>query len=275
MSTLTICTFNIRFGSAKDGVNAWDKRRDILFRTIDRINPDILCVQEAEQFQINEILAGVTCTKFGCIGEGRNGGAYGEHTPIFYNTSRLAVDQSDTFWLTDGDSTRTGPPAWGANLPRITTWASFRLLPASASRFLVFNTHLDNESPSAREHSTSMIVKRIRDLSTPDVNAAFVTGDFNNLSSSANELEVFREDGFFDTFEATMNRPTEDRAPSFGTFHGFTGRAYSSIPKIDFVWLKRLKEGMEVREAGIIRDGEQGLYPSDHFAVYTVVQVAK
>ena len=122
-----------------------------------------------------------------------------------------------------------------------------------------------------------MIVKRIRESSKPDVSVAFLTGDFNNLSSSANELETFRNEGFFDTFEATMNRPTEDRAPSFGTFHGFTGRAYCSIPKIDFIWMKRLKEGargIDVKEAGIIRDGEQGLYPSDHFPVYTVVEIA-
>ncbi|KAJ3043203.1 hypothetical protein HDV00_005523 [Rhizophlyctis rosea] len=278
MSALSILTFNIRFGSANDGTNAWDKRKTILYRLIDKISPDILCLQEAEHFQILDILANVKCAKYEYIGQGRNGGTYGEHTPILYNTSRVAPNQNGTFWLTDADSTRAGLPAWGANLPRISTWASFRLHNGPSDPFLVLNTHLDNESVNAREQSAEMIVNRITNTSSEPYSVAFVTGDFNNLSSTAKELQTFRNAGFVDTFEATMNRPTETGQLSFGTFHGFLGRAYSSIPKIDFIWMKHMKDGRaggEVKEVGIVRDGEQGRWPSDHFPVYAIVELAR
>ncbi|KAJ3181100.1 hypothetical protein HDU85_003805 [Gaertneriomyces sp. JEL0708] len=56
---VTITTFNIRFGSAADGPNAWRNRCELLLETICELNSDILCMQEAERFQIEEIVDGL------------------------------------------------------------------------------------------------------------------------------------------------------------------------------------------------------------------------
>ncbi|HEV3486111.1 MAG TPA: hypothetical protein VG106_11935, partial [Vicinamibacterales bacterium] len=37
---LTVMTFNIRYGTAADGEDRWEKRRDLLFATIEAFKPD-------------------------------------------------------------------------------------------------------------------------------------------------------------------------------------------------------------------------------------------
>ena len=66
--------------------------------------------------------------RYAYVGVGRDDGAEaGEYSAIVYDSTRLAVVSSGTFWYAD-DPERAGSIAWGANLPRICTWARFRLL---------------------------------------------------------------------------------------------------------------------------------------------------
>ncbi len=44
-------SFNIRYGTAKDGENHWDKRHDHLLQTIQNFRPDLLGTQETLKFQ--------------------------------------------------------------------------------------------------------------------------------------------------------------------------------------------------------------------------------
>lgn len=43
---LRVMTFNVRYGEADDGINAWPKRRDLMVEVIRREHPDILGTQE-------------------------------------------------------------------------------------------------------------------------------------------------------------------------------------------------------------------------------------
>src|SRR4051795_6558118 len=49
---LRVSTFNIRYGKAKDGENAWDKRRELFMRTVKNMDPDLLGMQEVLAFQL-------------------------------------------------------------------------------------------------------------------------------------------------------------------------------------------------------------------------------
>ena len=56
-SSLKVMTFNIRYGTAKDGENHWDKRREFLVETIRKFSPDLLGTQETLAFQKDYLLA--------------------------------------------------------------------------------------------------------------------------------------------------------------------------------------------------------------------------
>src|SRR5689334_10102599 len=56
-TTLTAMTFNIRYGTARDGENAWDRRNGMVFQTVRDADPDVVGLQEALKFQVDEIIS--------------------------------------------------------------------------------------------------------------------------------------------------------------------------------------------------------------------------
>ena len=46
-----VMSFNIRYGTAKDGENHWDRRKEFLVQTITAFDPDLLGTQETLGFQ--------------------------------------------------------------------------------------------------------------------------------------------------------------------------------------------------------------------------------
>src|SRR5688572_17683699 len=48
---IRVMTFNIRYGTASDGENHWDKRKEFLVETIKAFDPDLLGTQETLGFQ--------------------------------------------------------------------------------------------------------------------------------------------------------------------------------------------------------------------------------
>src|SRR5688500_7368624 len=120
---LTVMTFNIRYGTAKDGENEWSKRRDMLFEVIRDGRPDLLGLQEALDFQIDEILAAVS--GYAVVGVGRDDGAEkGEYSAILFRTERFHVAEAGTFWFSD-TPTVPGSRSWGNQITRISSWARF------------------------------------------------------------------------------------------------------------------------------------------------------
>ena len=69
---LHVMTYNIRYGTADDGPNRWDRRKEFLVETIRTFDPDLLGTQETLKFQrdyLAEQLPG-----YAAIGVGRNDG---------------------------------------------------------------------------------------------------------------------------------------------------------------------------------------------------------
>ena len=67
-----LMTFNIRYGTADDGENNWQNRRGLVFDLIKQHNADIIGLQEALKFQIDEILSETAF--YEKIGVGRDDG---------------------------------------------------------------------------------------------------------------------------------------------------------------------------------------------------------
>ena len=50
-SDLKVMSFNIRLGVANDGENHWDKRKELVLKTIQNFGPDLLGLQEVWHMQ--------------------------------------------------------------------------------------------------------------------------------------------------------------------------------------------------------------------------------
>jgi endonuclease/exonuclease/phosphatase family metal-dependent hydrolase len=257
---LTVMTFNIRYGTAKDGENEWSARRDMLFQVIRDAKPDLLGLQEALDFQIDEILAAVS--GYAVVGVGRDdGGEKGEYSAILFRTERFHVAEAGTFWFSDTPSV-PGSKSWGNQITRISSWARF--IDRDGRGFYHFNLHLDHQSQPSRERSTVLLRGRIDTRAVPD--PVIVTGDFNvgENNPALSTLTGGSSAPFVDTF-----RVLHPDVKDVGTFSGF--KVGSIGPdKIDYILVG---PGTEVLSAEINRFSRNGRYPSDHFPVTARVRL--
>lgn len=90
-----IMTFNIRYGSANDGENHWKKRREMVFDVIRKQKSDVIGLQEALRFQIDEIRQALPM--YAEIGVAREDGKInGEYSAILYRADRFGVGEAGT-----------------------------------------------------------------------------------------------------------------------------------------------------------------------------------
>jgi endonuclease/exonuclease/phosphatase family metal-dependent hydrolase len=254
---LRVMSFNIRYGTAQDGDDAWPLRRERTFTVVRDIAPDILSLQEALRFQLDEL--GAAFPAYREIGVGRDDGkTAGEYAVILYRADRLAADSGGTFWLSDTPDV-PGSMSWGNRITRIATWALLRDR-TSGARLAVINVHLDHESQPSRERGVALVLERLRRLA-PGLPVVF-TGDFNAGEDNA-AVAAVRAGGFADTF-----RVRHPDAAFPGTFSAFRGD--STGPKIDYVFVRG---SWDVTDAMIVRTRPGGRDASDHFAVTAVLRL--
>ena len=123
-NTLSIMSFNIRYGSARDGSNHWKLRKDMVFSVLEDQQPDVVGLQEALGFQINQITE--TVSGYTSIGVGRDDGkTQGEYSALLYRSDRFDVQDSDTFWLSETPNV-VASMSWNTACTRICTWALFK-----------------------------------------------------------------------------------------------------------------------------------------------------
>jgi len=263
---LQVMSFNIRYGTAKDGDNHWSARREMLFDVIRERNADLVGLQEALAFQIDEIQAAVA--GYAVVGVGRDdGGRAGEWSAILFKVGRFRVADAGTFWFSDTPEVPASK-SWGNNITRICTWA--RLIDRDGRGFYHFNLHLDHESQPSRERSTLLLRQRIEARAFP-ADPVVVTGDFNvGERNPALTSLVGGEPGAAAAFVDTYRVRYPDAA-TVGTFTGFKLDATTG-DKIDYVLVQ---PGTEVMSADIIRTSRNNRYPSDHFPVVARVRLAQ
>jgi endonuclease/exonuclease/phosphatase family metal-dependent hydrolase len=266
---LRVMSLNVRYGTAPDGDNAWERRRDLVARAIEGSSPDLLATQECLAGQARWLES--RFPRFGFVGAGRDDGREaGEMVAIFFDRERFSKAAEGHFWLSEKPDT-AGSRGWDAALPRIATWVRLRPSGRSAGDFCFVSTHLDHEGAVARIESARLLERKL-DVLCAGV-PVILAGDFN-APASDDRNGPYRELTFpragrprvlTDTFRAAGG--TRNSATGEGTFHAFTGRGGSD--RID--WILVSPEFSTV-SAGIDRDCPEGRCPSDHFPVTAVIR---
>ena len=248
---ITLMTFNIRYGTANDGENSWEFRRDHVVETIRDSNPSVLAIQEALLGQLQYI--DKQLPQYAKIGEHRSGNTKGEFSGLLIDTRKLEILEQGQLWLSETpEEISTG---WDAALPRTATWAKVRVV-GTSSPFILFSTHFDHRGKESRIESAKLICKNALELSEGNMPVA-IMGDFN-CSDGSVPYKVFTGSGF------TTARTCKD----CGTFHEFTGR--QDVPNIDFIWLN---DKWKRIHAETLRPRKNGKCASDHDPVTATVEL--
>ncbi len=252
--SVEVMAFNIRYANPGDGADRWELRTELVFDVIRRHAPDVVGLQEALADQMDGLQTAFPEYRF--VGQGRDGGLDGEYSALMVLDRRFEIVTSGDFWLSPTPD-EIGSRGWDAALPRMCTWAVLRERGGGDS-FVVMNTHFDHRGVEARLQSARVILDRRRaHADLPLV----LTGDLNAGESSP-PLAELRAAGLRDSF-----REVHPDATGVGTFNGFRGETDGD--KIDYVMVD---DGWEVLAAAIVRDHDDGRYPSDHFPVVATLR---
>ncbi len=250
---LKIMSFNIRYGTANDGKDAWPKRHDLVLKTITNYQPDLLGTQETLPFQADFLKQQMA--DFEYFGWSRDEMANGEQCGIFIRKERFEVLDSGQFWLSETPEVKYSK-SWDSSLPRVATWLRLKDK-QSDNRELVFaNTHFDHRGVEARRNSAALLRQRLAEIASG--RPIIVTGDFNCGEGSDPWTELLSGSRLHDSFREFHLKKSDNE----GTFHGFTGKPGQE--RID--WILTTKE-FAPDESSIDRTNDNGQFPSDHFPV--------
>lgn len=252
--TIDVISYNIRYDNPNDKPNHWENRKDFLISQLNFYSPDVFGTQEGLVHQLRAIDEGMD--NYTYFGVGRDhGDDRGEFTAIFYNTDKLKVLKESTFWLSE----TPGVPSkgWDAALPRICTYGLFENK-EDGSKFMVFNTHFDHVGEKAREESSKLILKKVKELNT-DGYPVVVTGDLNLESESGGVQAILTE------MEDAHIAAGKNAFGPDGTFNGFD-ITKPVERRIDYIFVS--PDRVEVLKSAILSDSKDCRYPSDHLPVF-------
>ena len=262
---IRVMSFNIRYGTANDGVNRWENRRTALIETVTRFNPDLLGTQETLAFQRDYFLEQLS--GFQTVAAGRDDGKEaGEMAALYYRKDRFELLGSGHFWLSETPD-QVGSKGWDAALPRIATWVKLqdRKSP-DVSPILFLNTHFDHKGRNARAESASLIRAKLQEIGAEC--RWIVTGDFNADPKDVTYANLFAQRDtssrlLSDTLRVVQPTPQSNE----GTFSGFDAKQTGG-PRIDWIGCS---DHFIVQAAEIVHDAVDGRTPSDHFPVTSVI----
>ena len=176
---LSVMSFNVRYGTAKDGDHVWDNRKDAACAMIVDQHPAVFGVQEALDFQLAYFQE--HCPGYKYVGVGREDGiSKGEHMAVFYDTERIELKEWGTYWLSE---TPFQPSlGWDAQCRRTATW-TLLVDKATDRPFYFVNTHLDHAGKEARRNGLLLLVERIGAMN-PDGWPMILTHDWGKVSGN-------------------------------------------------------------------------------------------
>ena len=252
-SPVKVMSYNIRYGTADDGQYSWPKRQDAAAEMILDQRPAVFGVQEGLRFQLDFLAE--KCPMYKYVGVGREDGqARGEHMAVFYDTTRVALKDWGTYWLSETpDEPSKG---WDAMCKRTATWTLLHDIKADKYFYFV-DTHLDHVGAEAREKGLALVVERIGAMN-PENYPMVLLGDFN----------VFPDDPCLTGLRGMMTdaRESAEVTSNESTYHGYGTVVKDPIDYIFYSGFSGCKEFARVTKPYL-----ECPYVSDHYPVTAIL----
>ena len=265
---IKVMSFNIRYGSAKDGENHWNRRSYLVAETINLFDPDLLGGQEVLEFQAEFLKNNLP--EYGFHGVGRQDGTTkGEYVPVMFKKDRFEMIASGHFWLSDTPEV-AGSKSWDSSLPRMVSWVRLSDRRNNGANFVFMNTHFDHRGKTARLESARLIRKRAEEFMEKGL-PLIITGDFNTTEDqqpykALTSLNTENKTPILDSYRQS----NPQRATDESTSSRWSGNRDGT--RID--WILHSQEFATLQSViNYTHEGER--YPSDHYPVQAIVRLKK
>ena len=253
---IKIMSVNLRCVTSEDtGSRAWKHRKTLVAKNIQQTKPSIIGMQEVtpEQYEY--------CKKFLKNYKSeityRDNSKQSEGCPIFYYKDLYTLISKGTFWLSETPDVMSKD--WDSAYYRICSYVVLRDN-NTGKELAVFNTHLDNDSETARINGMDVIIDKIHSLGNyPTI----VMGDFNATENSQTYLNATK------TLLDVKYQVANDYV-KHATYHNW-GQSLSNRP-IDYFFITQT--GFDVNSYEVVTTTYNGEYASDHFPIATMLTLA-
>ena len=253
---IKVVSFNLRCVWDGDGINGFIHRAGEIYDKIQQEKPDIIGFQEVIPRQ-REWMEWME-KEYTIVGQFRSEDFSGEGTFVAIKKASFEVLAFDSFWLSPTPYVAGSRYEEQSPCPRICNFVKVRNKDTGRI-YRVINTHLDHESEQAQIQGLQCIFEHLKELDDKAFFPLMLMGDFNAEPGS----ETIQ---FCNGYQNGMLKDVTDGIQT--TFHNY-GRQKKDC-KIDYIYLtSELAE--KVVETGIWDDVHEGIYLSDHYPVYTMI----
>lgn len=281
--SFTLASVNFRAAMGCDPPpHFWLERAPRLVEVIESRGYDVIGMQEPERVwceRVVELLPG-----WKCLYRGREADGEGESASLLWNDARFQLVKDGSFWLSETPDV-PGSKSWRTACPRTCTWGRFRDR-KTGKEFLLFNTHLDCSSFLARSKGMRVLLDRLLEIRAAEGVPAVLMGDLNismwpgYMPIDENHPLVMAHKMFKESWDVS-------ETPHSGPVESYTGfgpidRAYESANRakppaersirgqIDHLLVT---DGFRVLTSGTADDCPQGLRVSDHYSIFSDVEI--
>lgn len=266
-SPISVMSFNVRVDLLKNG------RDELVIDAIKEYAPDVFGVQEADITWMNTLKNGLP--GYAAVGKGRDWWGAGEHSAIFYRTDLFTPIASDTRWLSATPTkeslysyTENGT-TYKANNKRIMTYVVLERK-SDGARFLVVNTHLDNNGDNSlavaekiRQGQIGVMMQQIQGILDFRGNLpTIVLGDFN-ATPEKSARQTMLANGYFDASAI---------ATQGGAASTYNGMSEGTSAILDYIFVSS-NLANAVQSYTVCPSKRNGQWISDHNAIIATITI--
>ena len=252
--SVRVMSCNVRCLTPFDfGKKNWFYRADLIADNLRNNAPTVIGFQEVTKWQysyLTEVLPG-----FDSVITYRDKMFNSEGCPVFYRSDLYELIDKNSFWLSETPDEMSKD--WGAACYRICSYVILENK-ADGKQFVVFNTHLDHVSDEARINGINVVLDKIKEFGSLP---AVIMGDVNAGEGS-------------ETYKSATENFLDAKYQTSDTMTGATYQNWGQTPdreNIDYFMIS--KTGFEVKEYKVVTDTYGGVYPSDHFPIFTALSL--
>ena len=250
---LNVVSFNI-WCHDMPGENSVDSRAPRLKKVLEKVDADIIGLQECTPPWLSHIEEDLG-DKYEIYNVWRASHNH-ESTPILWKKDKFTCLDKGNFWLSDTPEVESeGWCEWKCN--RICTWAKLQDK-NTGNIFTFMNTHFGFGDPCQLQSVELLRKYNLQNGSFPTV----ITGDFNMRPYFSAYIAIT---GLYTDVNMATTKDTAN------TFHGNgTNQHLDSL--IDYCFVDSGFKPVSYRR---ITDKVEGLYPSDHYGIQSIIKFAE
>lgn len=255
--TLKVMTYNIVqtfHNSGEDDPHNWNKgRRERVIRLLETYPCDLLCLQEDDKKQGEDVCAALGLKRAGVSRSDGTENGGGEFCGLYYDPEEFFVRRTGHFYFSE--TPMVPSMSWDATYTTMCNWFCLKDKKDDVD-FYLFNTHLFyGGTGQTRMKSVEMLEKYISTIAGN--NPVILTGDMNATpeTETISAFRMFMSDAW-------------DKAPlrsgPAGSYNAFRLDYDLDKYKFDYIFVN---SRVDVKSHRIISDTVDGYFPSDHFPV--------